>query len=64
MPFDPNVPQNGQNFDADIVRVQLNALNDKIDSQAGIIAGQSALITAQVAAIAALTLSRRHARTT
>ena len=30
MPFDPNVPQNGQKLDADVVRAQLNALNDLI----------------------------------
>ena len=32
MPFNPNVPQPGQKLDADVVRAQLNALNDKIDA--------------------------------
>ena len=30
MAFDPTVPQNGQQFNADVVRIQLNALNDSI----------------------------------
>ncbi len=31
MPFNPNEPQNGEVVDADVLRGQLNALNDKID---------------------------------
>ncbi len=31
MDFDPNEPQNGEVVDADVLRGQLNALNDKID---------------------------------
>ena len=30
MPFDPTVPQPGQNLDADVIRNQLNALNDQL----------------------------------
>ena len=29
MAFNPNEPQNGENIDADVLRSQLNALNDK-----------------------------------
>ena len=29
MPFNPNEPQNGETVDADLLRAQLNALNDK-----------------------------------
>ena len=30
--FNPNEPQNGETVDADLLRAQLNALNDKIDA--------------------------------
>jgi hypothetical protein len=30
MPFNPNEPQNGEVVDADFLRAQFNALNDKI----------------------------------
>ena len=30
--FDPNLPQNGQATDADVLRAQFNALNDKIEA--------------------------------
>ena len=32
MPFNPNEPQNGEVVDADVLRGQLNALSDKIDT--------------------------------
>ena len=32
MPFYPNLPQPGQGTDANVMRAQLNALNDKIDA--------------------------------
>ena len=32
MPFDPNLPQPNTPADADVMRAQLNALNDKIDA--------------------------------
>ena len=32
MPFDPNLPQPHLQLDANVVRIQLNALNDKIDA--------------------------------
>jgi len=32
MPFDPTQPQPGDALDADLIRAQLTALNDKIDA--------------------------------
>ena len=57
MPFDPNVPQPGQPNDANVVRDQLNGLNDKIDTQTAIITGMQAQIASILAQLAALTPS-------
>jgi hypothetical protein len=47
MPFNPNIPQNGDTADADVVRAQFNALKSLIDDQAAAIAA----LTARVAAL-------------
>ena len=44
--FNPNVPQNGDDLDAGVVRDQLNSLNDLIDDQAVIIGSLTARIAA------------------
>jgi septal ring factor EnvC (AmiA/AmiB activator) len=47
MPFDPTIPQPNTPADADAMRAQFNALNDKIDAQAATIA----TLQAQVASL-------------
>ena len=58
--FDPNLPQPNTPADADVIRAQLNALNDKIDAQAAIITTQAAAITALQATVAANLADTSH----
>ena len=46
MPFLPNEPQNGEVVDADLLRAQLNALNDQDTGLAALIANLTARVTA------------------
>jgi len=55
MPFDPNVPQPDQDLDANVVRDQFNALNDKIDAQAVTITGLVATVDGLNATVADIT---------